>query len=574
MAPQDQAVSTATRTIPVYQALAEDIKAMGVDCVFGLMSDDTAHFGVTLDAIGIKFIGARHENIAVVMADGYAAATGRLTVVCIGRGPALANGLHGVTFASRTGNPLLVIYGEAPQVPAGTNTGGPDYKGLDQAGVLKAAGIKSFTPTTAGSARQMLADAAATAAQGQTVAYLMPVDVQLREIEVSADEPPLAPICATPLPRRKARPAPDQTIAAAAAVLSSAKKPLILAGYGAHKSGAREALIALAEKTGALLATSAKGKDLFRGHPLNVGIIGSFSHSMARRMAGEADCAVVFGAGLNILTMSFGESLPAVPLIHVDTVRAHISRWTPADVSVVGDAKLVAEQLTAAVPDRAATAKPFHSAENRAALDAFSITEDFQPANTARTLDPRSVAVALNRMLPAERNMTYDAGNFLGVVPYLDVPGPGHFKMTNDFASIGLGFGAAMGFAKARPETPTVLVIGDGGFTMTMGELETVVREDLPLVIVVMNDCAYGAEVHFLRLRQLPAQKAFFPDVDYAPVAEAFGFDAHTIRTMDQLEALAPLLANPEGPIFLDCKINADVAAPFMSEVAAADARR
>jgi acetolactate synthase I/II/III large subunit len=574
MAPQDQAMSTATRTIPVYQALAEDIKAMGVDCVFGLMSDDTAHFGVTLDAIGIKFIGARHENIAIVMADGYAAATGRLTVVCVGRGPALANGLHGVTFASRTGNPLLVIYGEAPQVPAGANTGGPDYKALDQVGVLKAVGIKSFMPTTAGSARQMLADAAAAAAQGQTVAYLMPVDVQLREIEVPVDEPPLAPICAAPLPPRRARPAPDQTIAAAAAVLSSAKKPLIMAGYGAHKSGAREALIALAEKTGALLATSAKGKDLFRGHPLNLGIIGSFSHSLARRMAAQADCVVVFGAGLNILTMSFGESLPAVPLIHVDTVRAHISRWTPADVSVVGDAKLVAEQLVAALPDRAANSKPFHSAETRGVIDAFDIADDFQPVNTARTIDPRSLAVTLNRLLPAERNMTYDAGNFLGVVPYLDVPGPGHFKMTNDFASIGLGFGAALGYAKARPETPTVLVIGDGAFTMTMGELETVVREDLPLIIVLMNDCAYGAEVHFLRLRQLPAQKAFFPDVDFAPVAEAFGFDAHTIRTLDQLEALAPLLANPEGPIFLDCKINADIAAPFMSEVAAADARR
>ena len=176
-------------------------------------------------------------------------------------------------------------------------------------------------------------------------------------------------------------------------------------------------------------------------------------------------------------------------------------------------------------------------------------------------------------MLPAERNMTYDGGNFLGVVPYFDVPGPGHFKMVSDFASIGLGFGAGLGFAKARPEIPTVLVIGDGGFAMTMGELETVVREDLPLVIVLMNDCAYGAEVHFLRMRQLPAQKAFFPDVDYAPVAEAFGYDAHTIRTMADLEALAPLLANPEGPIFLDCKINADVAAPFMSEIAAADAR-
>ena len=100
------------------------------------------------------------------------------------------------------------------------------------------------------------------------------------------------------------------------------------------------------------------------------------------------------------------------------------------------------------------------------------------------------------------------------------------------------------------------------------------VREDLPLVIVLMNDCAYGAELHFLRMRQLPVQKSIFPDVDFAPIAEALGYDAHTIRTLDELEALAPLLANPEGPVFLDCKINADVAAPFMSEIAAADAAR
>ena len=573
MAPLDSNPSTTSRSVPVYEALALDLQAMGVEQVFGLMSDDTAHFGVTLDALGIKFIGARHENIAIVMADAWAQATGKLAVVCVGRGPALANGLHGATFASRTGNAMLIIYGEAPLVPPGVNTGGPDYKGLDQVGVLRAAGIKSYMPTTGGQARKMLADAAAEAAQGQAIAYLMPVNVQLTSVEIPADEPAIEPIYADPLPRRPAKPALDQTIAAAAAVLASAKKPLILAGRGAYLSGAKEALIALAEKTGALLSTSAKGKDLFHGHPYNLGIIGSFSHSMARRMAGEADCVLTFGAGLNILTMSFGESLPPVPLIHVDTVRANISKWTPADVSVVGDAKLVAEQLTAAAADRAAADKPFHSAENLAAIAAYDIAEDFNPENTARTLDPRSMAVALNGMLPAERNMTYDGGNFLLVVPYFETPGPGHFKMVSDFASIGLGFGAAMGYAKARPDIPTVLVIGDGGFTMTMGELETVVREDLPIIVVLMNDCAYGAEVHFLRLRQLPAQKAFFPDVDYAPIAEALGYDAHTIRTLDELEALRPLLEKPEGPIFLDCKINADVCAPFLSEIAAADAR-
>ena len=122
------------------------------------------------------------------------------------------------------------------------------------------------------------------------------------------------------------------------------------------------------------------------------------------------------------------------------------------------------------------------------------------------------------------------------------------------------------GVARGRADIPTILVIGDGGFLMTMGELETVVREDIPLVIIVMNDCAYGTELHFLRMRGLPEAKSVFPDVDYAPVATAFGFEARTIRTLEDLHAAATLPRNPQGPILLDCKLNADVAAPFMTE--------
>jgi thiamine pyrophosphate-dependent acetolactate synthase large subunit-like protein len=301
---------------------------------------------------------------------------------------------------------------------------------------------------------------------------------------------------------------------------------------------------------------------------LNLGIIGSFSTSVARRHIDNADCVLAFGAGLNFFTMSFGGALPEAPLIQIDRVRAAIGQWTTADLAVIGDARLAAEQLLAGLPERPAAARPFHGPEVRQSIAEFDMADDFEPANTARTIDPRSLALALNRLLPANRNMVYDAGNFLGVVPYFDVPGPGHFKMSNNFASIGLGFGAALGYAKARPEETTVLVIGDGGFTMTMGELETVVREDLPLVIVLMNDCAYGAELHFLRMRQLPVAKSLFPDVDYAPIAENFGYRAATVRTLDELAALAPMLRAPDGPIFLDCKINADIAAPFMAELA------
>ncbi len=557
-----------TQTMPTYQVLAHDIKNLGTACVFGLMSDDTAMFATELDTIGVDLIGARHENNAIAMAEGYAAATGGLGIAVIGRGPAAANGLHAAISASRTGSKVLIILGEAPMGGGAVNTIGPDYKAFNSRGVMEAAGLTSFFPTSPQGARSDLADAVAVAMRGGVATLHLPTDVQLSDIDVrDGDKAAVIPDPAAPVPAR------EQTVAMAVQLLQDSRRPLIMAGNGAHLSGAGPVLEELAEKTGALLATSARGKDLFRGNPHNLGIIGSFSHSMARRYVEQADCVLVFGAGLNFLTMSFGLSLPPVPLIHIDRARAHIGRYTEADLAVVGDARLVAEQLVAAVPERSSDEKPFHDPSVAEDMASFNIADDFQTANTARTVDPRALGLALDRLLPENRSLVYDAGNFLGVVPYIANPGPSHFKMTNEFASIGLGFGTALGVAKARPDTPTVLIIGDGGFVMTMSELETAAREDLPLVVIVMNDCAYGAELHLLRAHQQPVAKSLFPDVDFAPVAAAFGFETATIRSLDDLEALAPVLRQPEGPIFLDCKINADIAAPFMGEFAAFEER-
>ena len=132
---QQQAGADRMSTFPLYQVLAEDITAMGVEAAFGLMSDDTALLVTALDTAGARFYGARHENSAIAMADGYAYASGRLGVAVIGRGPALANGLHGAIYASRAGSPVLLIYGEAATV-AQPNGFGPDYKAIDGPGVL------------------------------------------------------------------------------------------------------------------------------------------------------------------------------------------------------------------------------------------------------------------------------------------------------------------------------------------------------------------------------------------------------------------------------------------------------
>lgn len=554
-------ISTAVHArMPAYEALARDMHARGITVVFGLMSDDTALFVTTLDAMGVRFYGARHENTAVAMAEGYAAATGRLGVAIIGRGPATANALHGAMYAHRTGSRVLLIFGASSL----GSVGAPDAKEFNAAGVMQAAGIRTFLAADAEGVRRMLGSAIDATLGGGCASLLLPMNVQLGSVDYPGTTPVPARLVSAAPPRKAARVA---AVDAAAAILERSRKPLFIVGLGAHRSGARAAIELLADKVGAVVATSLKGKDMFRGYAFNVGVVGSFSHAAGRRLIDQADCIVAFGASLNLRTTSYRTALPLdVPLVHVDLAPAQIGRLFHADVALIADARSAAEQLAQAVPERDPADKPLHTPENRRLLAEHDLASEFQSAATPRTMDPRSMAIELDKLLPMDRNAVYDAGNFLQVIPYISGQGPDHIKNTVDFASIGMGFGAALGFARGTPERTTVLFIGDGGFLMTMGELETAAREDIPLVVIVINDAAYGAELHFLQMRDMPVAKSVFADIDFAPVAQAFGFQAHTVRTLAELRALAPLLRQPDGPILLDCKINASVAAGYHTE--------
>ena len=549
----ESAIQQATAR-PVYELLAHDIKSAGVEAVFGLMSDDTALLVSTIDSLGVSFHGARHESVAVAMAEGYASASGRIGIAIVGRGPATANALNGALFAERSGARVLLIMGATPVARPSINSLGPDGKRFDADAVLKAAGLRTFTVTHASAARATLAAAMAAAQEGLAV-LLLPTDVQ-RACPVLVEEP------STRLsPRALRRPTPG-SLKAAAALLSTSSKPLIICGLGAHQDAARPHIERLAESLGAVVATTLKAKDMFSGYAFNAGLIGSFSHAAGRRLFDQADCIIAFGASLNQRTTSYGGAIQAgVPVIQVDCDRSHIGRWWTVDVAMVSDVLPAIEDLLSALPERSAAEKPFHTEANSKALASFDLASEFQPANTPRTIDPRSLTLALDRLLPTNRNVVYDAGNFFQVVPYFSVPGPAHFK-----SSIGMGFGTALGFARARAAQTTVLFIGDGGLLMTLGELETGAREDLPLVIVLMNDCAYGAELHYLKERNMPVAKSQFLDIDFAPVAEAFGYQSFTIRTLDELQAIASTLQVAAGPLFLDCKINGAIAAPFVLE--------
>ena len=558
--------------IPVYEALARDIKSRGIEAVFGLMSDDTALLVTTLDAIGVRFYAARHENNAIAMAEGYSASTDKLGVAIIGRGPATANGLHGAAYAQRTGSKVLLIFGASSLNPLAMGGGDADTKDFNVMGVFAATGLKTFVASDPANSRLALASAMGATCHGGCVALLLPMNVQFGQVDYPGTMGVPVPAAPLAVKRHLARvPAID----AAVGLLQKSRKPLFVVGLGAHRAGAAEAIAQLAEKVGAVIATTLKAKDMFRGHAYNLGIVGSYSHAAGRRLIDQADCIVAFGAGLNQRTTSFGTSLPNhVPLIQVDVKHANIGRWFHADVALIADAKDTAEQLFEALAERPASDKLLYTEDTRRRLAQIDLAAEFQSAHTARTMDPRALAMAVNQLLPANRNAVYDAGNFLQIMPYIDVPSPACIKNTVDFASIGMGFGTALGFACGTPERTTILFIGDGGFLMTLSELETAAREGIPLVIIVMNDGAYGAELHYLKMRDMPVSTAVFADIDFAPIAQAFGFEAFTVRTLEELAKLAPALANPQGPMLLDCKINASVAAAFLMETVEHERRK
>lgn len=548
-------------SIPVFELLAEDIRALDVDVAFGLMSDDTATFINAFGPAGIRFVSCRHENTAVAMAEGYSAATGRLGVAIIGRGPASANTLNAATQANRTGSRVLIIYGDAPRT-AVANAPGPDLKAFDQFAVLSASGLKVFKAFNYASLRGTLCAAADAANQGQGAALLLPKDI----LEEKVERPEALHYRPTPrifLPTRRGTPGVDVAVQ----LLARSKKPLIIAGWGAVQSEARDAIEALGECLGAGYLTTLRATGFFTGNERALGVIGSFSHTVGRRFIDEADCIVVFGASLNIFTTSAGDALPVgVPIIHVDLDRAQIGRQWYADVALVGDARDIAERLATQLGAAGMARNDgwAHAAIDQ--LDGFDADQDFQAAPTQRTVDPRTAAVALAKALPAERNVVLDVGNMFQVVPFLGVRDPRRLKYTSEFGSIGMAFGTALGFCAGSPDRATVLLTGDGSLLMTLGELSTCVSEDLPLIIVVLNDACLSAERHYLDLREMPVDKTMLPMIDFAEVAACFGFQSATVTSIEQIDALAPMLQDRSSPILIDVKINPAVAAGFLAE--------
>jgi thiamine pyrophosphate-dependent acetolactate synthase large subunit-like protein len=489
------------------------------------------------------------------MADGYTRVSGRTAAVSVHQGPGLTNAITGLTEAAKSRTPIVLLAADTPAAALTSN-----FR-IDQDALVESVGAVAERVHGAASARADVARAVRRArVERRAVVLMLPLDVQAQEVPDgrAAPAPPAAAVAPRPA---------GAAIDAVAELLAAAARPAIIAGRGAALAGAGPAMRELGARTGAVLATSAVANGLFAGDPFDVGIAGGFATPLAAELLRESDLLVAFGAGLNQWTTSHGALVgPRAKVVQVDLDVAALGAHRAVDAGVIGDAAEAARALLDAL---GAERRGGRRTEALAAAIGARRWRDepFAASTAAGVIDPRTLSIALDELLPAEGTVVVDSGHFMGWPSmYWRVPDERGFVFPQAFQCVGLGLGNAIGAALARPDRLCVCAVGDGGALLALPELETLGRLGLPLLVVVYDDAAYGAEVHHFRPLGQAVDLAQFPPTDFAALAAAAGCRGLTVRAADDLAAVRDWLAVRDGPLVVDAKVDPEVCAEWLEE--------
>jgi thiamine pyrophosphate-dependent acetolactate synthase large subunit-like protein len=558
--------STSTGVLPGVQAptfpdaghvsaIVADVVAERAGHLFGLMGNGNAHLISRLTRRGFPFTSARHEAATVAMADAYHRATGGVAAATTTYGAGFTNAYTTLAEARIARIPLVLVVGDAP-------SSGPRPFDVDQAKAAEAAGVVTLVagPNNAAAITHRAFDLALQTVQ--PVVLAIPYDL--------ATAPPsdLEPL--EPLPAKPVWLAEPGVLDRVAGLLVAAEQPLILAGRGVLLADASAPLNEVGDRLGALFMTSVMAANAFNS-PWDLGIAGGFTRSHRLDVARQADLVLVVGASLNTFQTRYGTLFPAgTRIIRVDN---EPDPGYPAAEYIRADIRPFIEGLLERVPAASSTWRNRVPEVSQTEFRSSRPSEDPVEFGPDGRLNPRAVVAALDGILPADRSVVMDGGHFIGWAPmYLSVPDPHAMILVGTaFQSIGLGFGSAAGVSVARPERTTVLVSGDGGGLMGLSDFETFLRATRKGVVVVLNDSAYGAELHQYAAKGLHDQAMLIDEVDFAAVGRALGAQGAKARTLADLDQLQEWLAShEEGVYVLDVAISQKVVAEFMAESLAA----
>ena len=518
----------------------------GVDVVFGYPGGQVINNYDSLYKYQdeLKHVLTAHEQGASHAADGYARATGKVGVCIATSGPGATNLVTGIATAYLDSIPLVAITGNVPNSVIGTD----GFQEIDITGITLPITKHNYFVGAIEDLADTIREAFQLAASGRPGPVLVdvPKDVQT----ATYDYEPHAPV----LPDEKA-PAKDLRIRQAAETINACHKPFIYFGGGLIASEAQEEMLALAEKIDAPLGCSMMGiSGVPTDHPRFLGMQGMHGHYACSTAMHNADCIIALGGRFNDrVTGNRSKFARNAKIVHIDIDGAELNKTVNAAHGLRGDMKLTLQKLLPLI-------EQVERPEWQAQVDTYRAREE-EGRDNRPGMTPFNVLETLNGYLTPNTPVATDVGQHqCWAAQHVKFSKTRRFITSGGLGTMGFGMGAAMGAQMGTGER-TVLITGDGSFGMNLNELATAVANQIPLVILVMNNGVLGM------VRQW--QTLFFQkhysntmldarQTDFVKLAEAFGAKGSRALTLEELKASLDEAFSCDGPYLIDCAIDKD----------------
>jgi thiamine pyrophosphate-dependent acetolactate synthase large subunit-like protein len=545
-------------TIPLYRGLAQAFRMEDVDTIFVLTGDGNMHWEAALsENAEVRAFHVWHEHATCAMASAYAVASGKVGVASVTCGPGVTQLMTALTTAADSRIPLVVFAGESP-LHANWY-----LQHIDQATVVEATGAHYIG---AHSLRRMFeyVQEAFYVARTERRPVVLGVPIDLQQIQIPADIKyvPSSEIIPDTGPMV---PNPDY-VRRAVERIGEAARIIIVAGRGARSSGAKALCEQLAERCNGLLATTLPVRGMFDGNPRNLGIAGGFSHPAARQAFSECDLVVTVGASLTHHTTDGGTLFSHAAVLQIDPepqgIRhgQRIERMFLRADGVEGLSAVIKGLGNAPSHGRAAAWNALGFVARTRTEPVDTTFFEMKPGD----LDPRQLVTELGRVLPKDWEYVNGGGHNGFFTAQMQGGGDDHFLTIREFGAIGNELCFAIGTAAAKPGKPIIVTCGDGSFMMHAQELDTMRRYDLPILVCVLNDGAYGAEIHKLRADKLDGHGSMWPRRPLANIAKGFGLNGATVTSLDQIAGLLEAFKATKQPTVWDFHISDQVVSPMM----------
>lgn len=520
----------------VYEALAELFHSEHTTHCFALLGDANMNWAAALVSRGAEFIYVRDEHNAVAAAMSWARTTQRVGVASVTCGPGLTQILTALPAAVRANIPLVIFVGEAPVRKPWYNQGIEHGPFVEACGAPYVSVIESDTADDSHWVDQVRRAFETARTQSCPVVIGAPLDVQedvFNDIELLDRATDIAEVMAKPL-------APAESeLATAVELIISAKRVVVLAGLGAIRADATDLALELAQAVNGLLATTLPARGLFWQEPFYLGVAGGFASDTARKYLQQADLVIAIGTRLASHTSDGGKLWSADNVLHIDIEPRSESQGLPASqhhlcADAAEGVKQLLQALQAHPQYQSASPEGWRSpaVEKEIATTApDSKSYDIEPG----LLDPRELITALDKAIPTDWHTVNSSGHCSWFAAQMYRRPANRFFTLREFGAIGNGVAFALGVAVADSERPVVLFDGDGSFLMHIQELETIARHGLKVLVCIINDGAYGSEIHKLRAHGLADTGGMFGRPDFAAIAQGFGLAGHRITDLGEI---------------------------------------